>query len=144
MESEKTLHHLNSLLRGEIAAVETYRQAMETLDLPEAKSELEECVQSHQLRVDRLTSRILMLNGSPSPGSGVWGTFAKIVEGTAAAIGNRSAISILEEGEDRGLSDYKADLSDLDPDSLKLVLDELLPAQERTHRSMSALKAAML
>ena len=143
METAKSLHHLNSLLRGEIAAVETYRQAIPSVSVAVAKSELVACEKSHQQRVDQLKNRIATLGGKPAAGSGAWGSFAKLIEGGAKLIGVRAAIAALEEWEDRGMADYQRDLSDLDFDSRKLVEDELRPAQERTHRAMSALKAAM-
>jgi hypothetical protein len=140
MATEHVVSQLNSFLRGELAAVETYRQALEKVRDPEARLELEDCLRSHQRRVDILRQQIVRRGGAPAEGSGAWGSFTKLVEGTATAIGQKAAISALEEGEDHGLADYRRDLSDLDADAIRLVSEELLPAQRETHSTLSALK----
>jgi|SRR5579859_1112731 len=131
---------LNSFLRGEISAVETYRQALDKVKDNRARIELEQCHMSHQERVDRLKTRIMELGGEPSQGSGPWGAFAKAAEGGAAVFGEKSAIDVLEEGEDHGLKDYQKHLPDLDAGSRTFVEQELLPMQQRTHRVLSNLK----
>jgi hypothetical protein len=89
-----------------------------------------------------LRSQVLQLGGEPAHGSGAWGSFAKLVEGSAALFGERSAIAALEEGEDHGLKLYRdrADLEKLDTATRDVVERTLLPEQERTHRAMSAIK----
>ncbi len=134
------VNQLNSFLRGEISAVETYRQALNKVDDMRAKTELEQCHMSHQRRVDLLKARIVQLGGEPAQSSGPWGAFAKAAEGTATVFGEKAAIDVLEEGEDHGLKDYQTGLPDLDPGSRALVERELLPAQEQTHRMVSSLK----
>ena len=134
---------LNSFLRGEISAVETYRQALEKVKGDRARNDLAQCHMSHQERVDRLKTRIMELGGEPAEGSGSWGAFAKVAEGGAAAFGEKAAIDVLEEGEDHGLKDYQKHLSELDSGSRMFVEQELLPAQQRTHRVMSTLKHSL-
>ena len=134
------VEQLNSFLRGEISAVETYRQALNKVNDVRARTELEQCHMSHQQRVDLLRMRIMELGGEPAQSSGPWGTFAKAAEGGAAAFGEKAAIDVLEEGEDHGLKDYQKHLNDLDATSRMFVEQELLPAQQRTHRALSTLK----
>lgn len=135
-----TVDALNSFLRGEISAVETYRQAIEKLrDRPEAIT-LNECLQSHQRRVSLLDSEIQRRGGKPAQNSGPWGTFAKLLEGGAKLFGVKAAIAALEEGEDHGRDDYKRDAPKLEPDARAFVQQELLPEQLRTHQAMSSLK----
>ena len=83
------IEQLNSFLRGEISAVETYRQAMQKIDELRAKTQLEQCRQSHQRRIDLLRTRIMQLGGQPEKSSGAWGAFAKAAEGTAAIFGQK-------------------------------------------------------
>ncbi|MGQ0505970.1 MAG: DUF2383 domain-containing protein [Myxococcaceae bacterium] len=135
-----SVKHLNSFLRGEVSAVETYRQAIEKVKDTSAQTQLRDCVQSHERNVQLLQERIKQLGGEPATGSGPWGGFAKLVEGAAAAMGDKAAISALEEGEDHGLADYRRDVKDLDPESRALVESQLLPAQEKTHAALSSLK----
>jgi len=139
-ESDKTVEALNSLLRGEISAVETYRQALEKLNHATSRRAIEDCLHSHESRVNLLTQQVGQLGGQPSQGSGAWGSFAKLVEGGAKAFGEKAAIAALEEGEDHGLKQYRSELSKLNGQARQLVEMQLLPAQERTHRSMSQLK----
>jgi len=90
-----------------------------------------------------LRSAILQLGGEPATSSGPWGVFAKAVEGGARLFGDKTAIAALEEGEDHGLKDYKADIDDLGMEQRGLVTSRLLPLQELTHRRMSTLKKTM-
>lgn len=135
-----TVDSLNSFLRGEISAVETYRQAIERLhDKPEA-STLKECLRSHEQRVSLLDGEIRRRGGKPSQGSGAWGAFAKLLEGGATLLGSKPAIAALEEGEDHGRDDYKRDAPKLEPDARAFVQQQLMPDQLRTHQLMSTLK----
>ena len=139
-ETDKSVDALNELLRGEFSAVETYRQAIDKLGGSPARSELENCQRSHQERIGKLREQVMRLGGKPAGDSGTWGAFARLVEGGAKVFGERAALSALEEGEDHGLKLYREDLAKLDASSRELVESDLLPAQERTHRTMSALK----
>jgi hypothetical protein len=141
MGTAQNVSHLNSFLRGEISAVETYRMALEKIPLDSpARSQLESCLTSHQERVLLLRDAILQLGGDPAQSSGAWGAFAKSIEGGAKVFGEKAAIAVLEEGEDHGLKDYRGDISDLDGSALRLVESRLLPEQVQTHRTMSQLK----
>lgn len=138
--TEKTVDTLNSFLRGEISAVETYRQAMEKITEPNLRPQLEQCSRIHQESASKLRNRISQLGGKPSEGSGPWGGFAKLVEGGAKLFGTKAALAALEEGEDHGLRLYRDDLDKLDASTRSFVEGELLAAQQRSHDTMSALK----
>ena len=139
---ENNVETLNDLLRGEISAVETYRQAIDRLSASPNRVELEQCKRSHELRVNQLREQVVRLGGQPAQGSGAWGTFAKLVEGSAKLFGEKAAIAALEEGEDHGLKLYRDDMAKLDAVTRVLVERDLLPEQERTHSALSALKHA--
>lgn len=141
--SQKTVDTLNEFLRGEISAVETYRQALEKLNGSPHRGELEECRRSHEQRVAKLKDQVRRVGGQPSQDSGAWGSFARLVEGGAKVLGEAAAIAALEEGEDRGLKLYRGDLSGLDPASRQFVQSDLLTAEEQTHRAMSTLKKTL-
>src|SRR5262245_5223780 len=120
MDNTKIIDQLNSFLRGEMAAVETYRDALTKISDLRERRELEECMRSHDRRVQMLRDRILELGGTPADSSGPWGTFANAVEGSARLFGDKAAIAALEEGEDHGLKDYRTDLGKLDQRSRDL------------------------
>jgi uncharacterized protein (TIGR02284 family) len=140
---QKSVDVLNSFLRGEISAVETYRQAITKLDKPQLKTQLQECMQSHAQRVTVLSEQIRSLGGSPAGGSGVWGAFAKAVEGSATAFGEKAAINALEEGEDHGRNDYRRDIDKLDTATRQVLESRVIPEQERTHNTLSQLKKTL-
>lgn len=140
------IHQLNSFLRGEISAVETYTQALKKVDQREhaqAARVLTDNLASHEARVRDLRAEVARLGGEPADGSGAWGAFAKAIEGGAAIFGDSAAVSALEEGEDHGLKDYRGDLEDLSPAARQFVAAKLLPEQTKTHRATSTLKKMM-
>jgi uncharacterized protein (TIGR02284 family) len=146
MATKSNVDQLNSFLRGELSAVETYRMALDKLDATSpSRFEIDACMQSHQQRVTLLREAIITLGGTPADSSGAWGAFAKAVEGTAKTFGEKAAIAALEEGEDHGLKDYKKEIDDedLDMQTRNIVVAQLLPAQQATHNRMSTLKKQM-
>jgi hypothetical protein len=146
MATKSSVDQLNSFLRGEMSAVETYQQAIEKLEaFSTSRDQLLVNLKSHQDRVMMLRDAIIQLGGTPAEGSGAWGAFAKVVEGGAKAFGEKAAVAALEEGEDHGLADYKRGLddNDLDAQSRALVASKLLPEQELTHKRLSNVKHRM-
>jgi uncharacterized protein (TIGR02284 family) len=135
-----TIDQLNSFLRGELAAVESYRLALEKLENTPYRGTLLQCSRSHEDRVRLLTQAIVARGGEPVTNSGAWGTFARLVESGAAALGEKAAISALEEGEDHGKKDYGRDLMDLEPSARQLVESSIVPEQQRTHDVVRDLK----
>ena len=139
---ERDIDQLNSFLRGELAAVETYTQAMEKLSSPRMATEFAELQHSHRRRAQKLSERIRAMGGNPAEGSGMWGSFAKLVEGGAKVFGESAAIAALEEGEDHGRDDYRSDIDELTPATRAFVTKEIIPEQELTHQILSGLKRA--
>lgn len=138
--TEHITSKLNGLLRGEITALETYRQALTKISDSEIRQELEKAEVSHFDRVLALSSKVRELGGEPVTDSGLWGIFAKAVEGSATVLGDKAAVSILEEGEDKGLQEYRTILENESGDELHALGKEFLLKQEATHELISALK----
>ncbi|WP_437735512.1 DUF2383 domain-containing protein [Sorangium sp. So ce1335] len=137
---DDSIEQLKSFCRGEMSAVETYRQAIAAAGDGWVAEHLRLNLASHEARVKLLRRRIEELGGDPPESSGPWGAFAKVVERTAVAIGHKTALSVLEEGEDHGLKDYRNDLEELDSESHILVRDVILPQQVWTLRWVTNLK----
>jgi len=135
-----SIDQLNSFLRGEMSAVETYRQALEALKTTSHAQELADCKQSHETRVSLLADAVRELGGIPADSPGVWGAFTKAVEGSAAAFGERTAVAALEEGEDHGNRDYDADVAKLSGAVRSFIETRVIPLQRNTHATVSALK----
>jgi hypothetical protein len=139
--NKNDIEQLNSFLRGELSAVETYGQCIDKMKDGTVIAQLRGLRDSHARRVELITERILMLGGEPSTGSGVWGSFAKLAEGSAKLFGESAAVSALEEGEDHGRDDYQRDVDKLSPAERAFVESQIMPEQQRTHDALSRIEA---
>jgi len=140
MHTDNTINALNSLLSGEISAVESYKKALQGIKNESLIPEFEELQISHARRAQRLRQLVESGGGVPNETSGAWGIFARSLEGTATVFGDTAAINVLEEGEDKGLKDYEDRLGKLDGEARFFVESELYPEQQLTHKRMSDLK----
>lgn len=131
---------LNLFLKNELSAVETYQQCIKKLDDEKIASGLADLQNSHQRRVQLLRQKIAELGGDPVDSSGLWGSFAKMVEGSATVFGDKSAIAALEEGEDRGRDNYIDKSDELSPEVQRFVNAELLPEQRRSHDMLNRIQ----
>jgi CBS domain-containing protein len=125
---------IDSLVRGELSAVETYKQALAKVGHEPIADELRRIELEHEEAVDLLFES-LRRHGKEIPrSSGLWGTWSKAVEGTAKIFGGKAAIKALKEGEEHGLHDYEDALKDevIDPEVKALIRSKLLP-QTRAH-----------
>jgi hypothetical protein len=105
---------LDSLLRGEMSAIETYRMAIEKLEDSQSAwtPELHAMQRDHRDAADALWHALERKGKRPSESAGPWGAFAKAVEGTAKLFGNAAALKALKEGEEHGLKEYDEALRD--------------------------------
>ena len=130
--TEKTVERIavfDSLLRGELSAVETYRQAYEKFPLPALK----ELLASHGDSAVRIRQHIERNGGEGSKSSGPWGAFAKLVEGTAKVLGEAAAFKALKEGEEHGLKEYEEALPQNSLGSVCRELVTAMIAKQREH-----------
>ncbi len=137
---------LNSLLRGEISALETYGQALEKLKDSSAPgmTEIHQLRKDHRDAADALQKHVAGQGAKPSLDSGAWGAFAKAVEGTAKIFGNKAALKALKEGEEHGVKEYQGALEDEKlPVAVKsLIRDTLLPRQRQHVTTIDRLMTA--
>jgi len=132
--TEKQIDTLNSHLRGELAATETYLQALAKIEGQPEEAELRQIMTDHRTTANTLRQHIHELGGKPDQDSGAWGVFAKTVEGTAKAFGKTATLKALKEGEESGLKSYEklAADKDLPPECGTFLRSELVP-QTRAH-----------
>src|SRR6187401_2754244 len=134
-ETGEAVRQLNSFLRGEISAAETYRMAIDRAGNSEDNAAnvglLREMQEEHGRAAQALRDRIRELGGEASDSSGAWGAWAKFVEGTANLFGDAASLKALKEGEEHGLKDYEEGIDDIDATSAELVQNQLIPAQQR-------------
>jgi uncharacterized protein (TIGR02284 family) len=136
---------LNSLLRGEMSAIETYRQAVEKMgDSGVGVEALRGLQRDHRDAADALWHHIEKHGGKPSEGSGPWGAFAKTVEGAATLLGNTAALKALKEGEEHGLKDYQDALEDKNlPADCQALLRGLMSTQSGHIATIDRLMASV-
>src|SRR5262249_18115532 len=102
-----TTDALNSLLRGEISATETWTQALEKFSGQPEQSEVQRIRDDHREAANTLRQHVHKQHSEPATGSGAWGAWAKLVEGTAKAFGKTAALKALKEGEEHGIKQYQ-------------------------------------
>jgi uncharacterized protein (TIGR02284 family) len=135
-DTGEAVRQLNSLLRGEISAAETYKMAIDKVadgnssGLASAGL-LREIQEEHGRAAQGLRDRIRELGGEASDSSGAWGAWAKTVQGTMNLFGDASALKSLKEGEEHGLKDYQEAVDDVDASTAQLIANQLIPAQQR-------------
>ncbi len=110
------VNDLNSALRGELAAIETYGQALDKLRPEHGNdprfNQLAQIRDQHDQAAARLKSMIQQHGGSATTDSGAWGTWSNTIMGAARLFGDRSALKALKEGEESGIKDYRRVLDD--------------------------------
>jgi len=142
-DGSQTIKQLNSFLRGELSAVESYRLALDHLAQSEFRATLVQCSRSHQERARLLTEAVVGRGGEPAASSGAWGSLVRVLERSALAISEGAAVAVLEEGEDHGRDDYLRDIDVLEPSARQLVEFAILPEQRRTHDTVRAVKRSL-
>jgi len=91
---DQTVSQLNSLLRGEISAAETYRMAIDKIVASPNSDNvglLREIQEEHGRAAQGIRDRIRELGGEASDSSGAWGVWAKTVQGTITCSATRRA-----------------------------------------------------
>ena len=129
---DEAIRQLNSFLRGEISAAETYRMAIDKVADSNTNAAnaglLREIQEEHGRAAQGLRDRIRELGGEASDSSGAW---VKFTQGTANLFGDTASLKSLKEGEEHGLKDYEEGVDDIDATSAELVSNQLIPAQQR-------------
>ncbi len=135
---------IDKLLKDELAATETYKQALDKLREDAALGESEYLMpiyEAHKDAVSSLQAQIRQLGETPSEGSGAWGTWVEILQGSANMLGKKAALKVLQEGEKNGAEDYEKVLKDTELSSniRSLIETKLLPAQQAHIRTLDRL-----
>lgn len=135
-ENDECARQLNSLLRGEIAAAETYAIAIEKMieegREPAHVALLRALRQDHVKTAESIRRRIVEIGGIPDESSGAWGAWAKFAMGTAQIFGDAAVLHTLKDGEAHGLKDLEEAAKSLNSQCVEMIRGELLPAQ-RSH-----------
>jgi demethoxyubiquinone hydroxylase (CLK1/Coq7/Cat5 family) len=104
---------LNVLLRGELAACESYAQAAQHIRDAHTRQALEKNRVSHAARALTLSSLIRDAGGEPVSDAGIWGHLTAAVERAASLISDRVVLEALVKGEQLGLQSYLSQVDEL-------------------------------
>lgn len=121
---------VKELIREEMSALETYRQALKKVGDQPQSQDLRRIEDDHEKAAEALKQQFGGEVDIPET-AGIWATWASATEG---AVNISAAINALREGEEHGVKDYEKALqeSDLDPEVKELISGTLLP-QTRAH-----------
>lgn len=129
-KKKEEVKNLSALVKGELAAVETYKQALDKISAQEsAGPDLRAIESDHEEALTVLQERMTEINAAAPVDSGLWGEWANAVEGAAAAFGAKAAIKALKEGEEHGVKSYEKALRDqtLDDEIRQIIRSRILP-----------------
>ena len=118
---------LNALLRDELAAIETYRHAIDRTRKVRGQDarfqKLSDMLQDHEEAAARLRDLVVRMGGTAVNGAGTWGTWANAVLGAASLWGDTAALRALREGEENGAKDYRTALKEASVVTRREILD---------------------
>jgi multidrug resistance efflux pump len=133
-----SVERLNALLSGELAAIATYKLALDHLESQtHTRTGLEACLQSHQQRAALLRAAISERGGTPAAPPGAWPAIVQMAE---TELHDREALAALEDGEGHELDDYRAAVSGIEASVRSLIEQQLLPKQVQSHHAISELR----
>lgn len=132
---------LNALLRGEMAAVDTYTQAMGLFDDERLIADLQKIRDEHSRAVRELRDQVVRFGGAPAARPGPWGGST----GAAKALGPAAALAALRAGEEQKATEYEAALEndDVHPDCQRVIRSDLLAACHRHAEELDRLLGGM-
>ena len=145
--SPEVIVDLNQLLRGELAATETYRLALEKTRSEFGRDarfqQLTEMHRHHGEAVSELRALVQRMGGTPADDSGAWGIWSNTVMGAARIFGEKAALSSLLSGERSGIDDYQDALKrEHTPDQLRHIYrSQLARNQEHIQQLESIIDA---
>ena len=142
------VNDLNKCLRGELSAIETYRQALDKNRQQYANDakfqQLTQMLRDHQDAAERLRECIQRMGGTPSTDSGAWGTWSQTVMGTAKLFGDKAALKALKEGEESGVKDYRDLLDDGSvPGDVKTLASSMLSREQQHVQEIDRLMSSV-
>lgn len=124
---------LNSLVRGELAALATYEMALRSIDGPAVSDayQLRRFASEHRRSAETLKATVSALGATPDETAGIWGAVTRMVQGSADLLGDRAAVKSLLEGEEHGLAEYEKAVESVQPDIRGVIQKELIPRQRK-------------
>lgn len=124
---------LDDLIRGEMAAVRSYNQALEKVKDSKVAEKLKAIKNDHESAVTTLKKYAGKDVKEDTKDSGIWGGFTKAFTGAGALLGNTAALKALNTGENHGINEYEEALEDenIKPELKEEIRTKLLPQQKK-------------
>ena len=131
---------LNTLLRCELSAVETYDEAMRSFEDQFVLADLEKIREDHSRAVTLLQSRVTQFGGQQIESPGPWSAF------TATSDMSRTlGLAALKQGEEHAINEYEESLRNegVNPECKQLIRAELLPSEKAHVAKLDRLMGGM-
>lgn len=126
---------LDDLMRGEMAALKAYDQALKDVKDKNQRAKLEAIRKDHEKAISVMSKYVA---GKPdliedTSKAGPWGTFAEAWTKTRSLTGNEGALKALRQGEEHGINEYQEALEDdsINKELRNKIRAELLPNQKK-------------
>lgn len=144
-ETPAAVRALNSLLRTEISATETYSQVIPRLTGGFAMDVglLRTIAREHSHAVQRIRAEIKHAGGTPDEASGVWPAITKTVDGPAKVFGYAAALNALKESETRALEDCRKALRHVNGSTGILISESLIPERLKHIEQLDSMLAKL-
>lgn len=124
---------LAHILRGEIAATESYKQVMEKVDHWPELACLKEFLADHNDAVDYWKIQMRQEYLEEETSSGPWGSVVEAFIGLGKMFGEKAALKALQEGEEHGLKEYNELLNqeNLTIEQVQRIQNVFIPNQQK-------------
>lgn len=131
---DQNIDTLNSLLRGELSAVESYEDVLPRFEDEPQEADLRRIANQHWGAIESLREQVIDFGGEPAIGSGPWGYFTAVVTRAATLIGPQTILSALKKGEEHGVQAYEEALAHEElSDTCRILISTRFLPQTRTH-----------
>lgn len=135
---------VEKLLKNELAAAETYHQALEKFEEEAQSNEvtsLQPIYEEHNQAVSELQEQIQQLGATPPTGSGLWGSWSEALMGGAKLLGKEAMLNALLAGEKSGLDDYQEAVEDpeIPSEVSDLIKSKFMNSQQENIRVLNRL-----
>ncbi|WAK03911.1 DUF2383 domain-containing protein [Methylobacter sp. YRD-M1] len=139
-----SIDKVEKLLKNELAAAETYHQALEKFEEENQRREiayLEPIYEEHTEAVSELQEKIQQMGGTPTSDSGLWGSWSEAVMSGAELLGKDAMLNALLAGEKSGLDDYEQASQDPEMPSevSALIQAKFVTSQQENIRALNRL-----
>jgi hypothetical protein len=124
---------MNVIVRGEISAVEAYKQVIKKLFKDPEHKRLLELLSWHEGILSYWKIQVDLTKMPHEESSGFWGLIVEAFVGTAKLLGNSTALLSLKKGEEHGLKEYQNFLDNeyVSEENKKFVKDKIIPELKR-------------